>query len=220
MYENIKKAIAQHERETLDKFNAEIETKTAGELIASWYYREQMTPQIMAALKQSNPDEKPSADLLERIKAKKARAEAKNTAARLQKLDEAERAHEIRTADVSVEFYRSKTWGYVPRADVRGWAEHTSDSASGCGYDKESAAIAGAMNANPEIMRILYDHAEKGQPFPYSVHTFAGVPSFDGGCGVSCFRDVFDACGYEWRQVASGRTYNAYTLTRKEEATK
>ena len=70
MYENIKKAIAQHERETLDKFNAEIETKTAGELIASWYYREQMTPQIMAALKQSNPDEKPSADLLERIKAK------------------------------------------------------------------------------------------------------------------------------------------------------
>ena len=33
MYENIKKAIAAHEAETLAKFNAEIETKTAAERI-------------------------------------------------------------------------------------------------------------------------------------------------------------------------------------------
>ena len=36
MYENIKKAIAAHEAETLAKFNAEIETKTAAELLGSW----------------------------------------------------------------------------------------------------------------------------------------------------------------------------------------
>ena len=49
MYENIKKAIAAHEAETLAKFNAEIETKTAAELLGSWYYRDQTTPKTLAA---------------------------------------------------------------------------------------------------------------------------------------------------------------------------
>ena len=216
MYENIKKAIAAHEAKTLAKFNAEIETKTAAELLGSWYYREQTTPKTFEALKATNPDEKPAADILDRIKAKKARQEAKRTAERLAKVAAAEAAAVAPSVDVSVEFYRSKIWGWNPHATVRAWATVTEDGASGCGYDKESAAIAGAMNANPEIMRILYDHAETGEPFPYSVHTFAGLPSFDGGCGVSCFRSVFDACGYEWRQVASGKSFNAYTLTRRQ----
>lgn len=215
MYENIKKAIADHEAATLKKFGEELETKTAAELLNSWYYRDQTTPKTFAALKATNPDEKPAADILDRIKAKKARQEAKRTAERLAKLTAAEAAAVAPAVDISVEFYRSRTWGWNPHVTIRARATVTEDSASGCGYDKESAAIAGAMNANPEIMRILYDHAETGEPFPYSVHTFAGLPSFDGGCGVSCFRDVFEACGYEWRQVASGKTFNAYTITLK-----
>lgn len=56
-----------------------------------------------------------------------------------------------------------------------------------------------------------------GERFPCAVHTFAGLPSFDGGCGVSCFREIFEVCGYEWKQVASGNTFNAYTLTCKQQ---
>lgn len=217
MYENIKKAISAHETEKINKFNAEIKKKTVGELLGSWYYRENMTNKTAETLNGLNADELPPVAILEKIKAKHARKEAKYTAARLAKLADAEQARAVETVDVSVEFVRSRVWGWNPRATVRAWSCVTEDSASGCGHDREAAAIAGAFNANPEIMRILYDHAETGAAFPYSVHTFAGVPSFYGGCGVSCFREVFAVCGYEWRQVASGRTFNAYTITKKTE---
>lgn len=216
MYENLKKAVKSFEAETLAKFNEEITTQTAGEMVDSWYYKQYTTPKTWEALKGMDPDEIPAAWIIEKMKAKKARIEGKRTAQRLEKIARAEAAAVAQSVDISVEWSRSRTWGWNPHATVRGWARVTTDSASGCGYDKESAAIAGAMNANPEIMRILYDHAEKGEAFPYSVITFAGLPSFDGGCGVSCFRSVFEACGYEWREVASGKTYNAYTMTRKE----
>lgn len=181
---NIRKAIADHEAETLGKFNQEIETKTA-------------------------------ADILAKMKAKKAREEAKNTAKRLEALALAESCKLPESVNISVEFTRSRTWGSIPHATITAEQRRTFGTASGCGYDKESAAIASAMNQNPEVMRILYDHAESGEGFPYSVHTFAGLPSFDGGCGVSCFRSVFEACGYEWRQVGNGKTFNAYAITRK-----
>ena len=215
MYENIRKAIAEHEAETLAQFAQSLENKTAAELLNSWQFRDRMTPATLQAMKNTDPDTIPAAELLEKINKKRAREEAKNTAARLEKLAAAERAATPEYIAVSVEWVRSRTWGANPHATVTGAQRRTFGTASGCGYDKESAAIASAMNENPEIMRIIYDHAEQGEPFPYSVHTFAGLPSFNGGCGVSCFRSVFEACGYEWRQVASGRTFNAYTLHKK-----
>lgn len=212
---NIKKAIADNEAETLGKFNQEIETKTAADILASWYLKQYTTPKTLEAIKNTAPEEKPAADILAKMKAKKAREEAKNTAKRLEALALAESCKLPESVNISVEFTRSRTWGSIPHATITAEQRRTFGTASGCGYDKESAAIASAMNQNPEVMRILYDHAESGEGFPYSVHTFAGLPSFDGGCGVSCFRSVFEACGYEWRQVGNGKTFNAYTITRK-----
>lgn len=212
---NIRKAIVDHEAETLDKFNQEIETKTAADILASWYLKRYTTPKTLEAIENTAPEEKPAADILAKMKAKKAREEAKNTARRLEALALAESCKLPESVNISVEFTRSRTWGSIPHAAITAEQRRTFGTASGCGYDKESAAIASAMNQNPEVMRILYDHAESGEGFPYSVHTFAGLPSFDGGCGVSCFRSVFEACGYEWRQVGNGKTFNAYAITRK-----
>lgn len=214
-YPNIRKAIADHEAETLDKFNQEIETKTAADILASWYLKQYTTPKTLEAIKNTAPEEKPAADILAKMKAKKAREEAKNTAKRLEALALAKSCKLPESVNISVEFTRSRTWGSIPHATITAEQRRTFGTASGCGYDKESAAIASAMNQNSEVMRILYDHAESGKGFPYSVHTFAGLPSFDGGCGVSCFRSVFEACGYEWRQVGNGKTFNAYAITRK-----
>lgn len=212
---NIRKAIANHEAETLDKFNQEIETKTAADILASWYLKRYTTPKTIEAIKNTAPEEKPAADILAKMRAKKAREEAKNTAQRLKALALAESCKLPESVNISVEFTRSRIWGSIPHATITAEQRRTFGTASGCGYDKESAAIASAMNQNPEVMRILYDHAESGEGFPYSVHTFAGLPSFDGGCGVSCFRSVFEACSYEWRQVGNGKTFNAYAITRK-----
>lgn len=212
---NIRKAITDHEAETLATFADNLESKTAGEILASWYLKQYTTPKTLEAIKNTAPEKKPAADILAKMKAKKAREEAKNTAQRLEALALAESCKLPESVNISVEFTRSRTWGSIPHATITAEQRRTFGTASGCGYDKESAAIASAMNQNPEIMRILYDHAESGEGFPYSVHTFAGLPSFDGGCGVSCFRSVFEACGYEWRQVINGKTVNCYTITRK-----
>lgn len=101
-----------------------------------------------------------------------------------------------------------------PRVRVAAERVATYGSASGCGYDKESAAIASAFNQNPEILKILYDHAEAGETFLYGVDVWAGLPSFAGGCGVSCFYSIFEACGYTFRQVASGKMFDVYEITR------
>ena len=215
MYENLKRAIETHEAETLAKFAHDLENKTAGDILASCYLMHYATPKTAEALKAAKPDEVPTAETLAKMKAKKAREEAKNTAQRLEALALAESYKLPESVNISVKFTRSRTWGSIPHATITAEQRRTFGTASGCGYDKESAAIASAMNQNPEVMRILYDYAESGEGFPYSVHTFAGLPSFDGGCGVSCFRSVFESCGYEWRQVGNGKTFNAYTITRK-----
>lgn len=216
MYENIKKAIADHESETLKKFSNEIRTQTAKQLLDSWYYRDYMTPATFEAMKQTEPTETAPAELLAKMEKKKAREEAKNTAKRLEKLAQAEQAATANYIDISVEWVRSRTWGANPHATVTGEKVRTFGTASGCGYDKQSAAIASAFNENPEILKIIYDHAEAGQPFPYSVNTFAGVPYFNGGCGVSCFESVFKSCGYIFRCTGSGNWFDCYTITRNQ----
>ena len=117
----------------------------------------------------------------------------KKTAAKLAKLDRIANAPDLTFIYVSVDWVRSRTWGYNPNVEVRTNTGTYYGTASGCGYDKESAAISYAMNEHPEILKIIYNHAEQGQPFPYAVHIFAGLPSFDGGCGVSCFYHIFEA---------------------------
>lgn len=214
-HDNIREAARKYEAETLATFADNLESKTSSEILASWYLKQYTTPKTLEALRNCKPNEKPTAEIIAKMKAKKAREEAKATAKRIEKLEAAEAVKLPESVNICVEFVCSRVWGYNPHATVTAEHRRTFGTASGCGYDKESAAIASALNDNPEIMRILYDHAEAGEPFPYAVHTFAGLPSFDGGCGVSCFRDIFDACGYEWRQVINGKLCNGYTITRK-----
>ena len=214
-FDNIRKQIADYEAETIAKFDADIDKKTAGQILDSWYLKGLCTYKAFETVKAMDSETIPDVKTRDKIKAKHARIEKKNTADRLHKIDLAEMACGADEYTVTVEWVRSRTWGYNPHATVYGFNAITKDYASGCGYDKESAAIAGAFNANPEIMRILYNHAENGGSFPYGVHTFAGVPAFDGGCGVSVFYHIFDACGYEFKQVVSGDRCRAYKITKK-----
>ena len=130
---NIRKAIADHEAETLDKFNQEIETKTAADILASWYLKQYTTPKTFEAIKNTAPEEKPAADILAKMKAKKAREEAKNTAKRLEALALAESCKLPESVNISVEFTRSRTWGSIPHATITAEQRRTFGTASGCG---------------------------------------------------------------------------------------
>lgn len=67
MYENIRKAIAEHEAKTLAQFAQSLENKTAAELLNSWQFRDRMTPATLQAMKNTDPDTIPAAELLEKI---------------------------------------------------------------------------------------------------------------------------------------------------------
>lgn len=200
-----------------EKMRETLRTMTAGQALESWYYRDMMTPAALALVQACGADDLIPLAAQEKMLRRFCR---KNEAARanmLAKLQAAADAPALEMLTVSVEWARSRTWGSNPTATALAYGEHTVREtvghASGCGYDKESAAIASALNMSPVVMRVLYDHAERGGSFAYSVHTFAGVPSFDGGCGVSCFRSVFEGCGYAWQDVAHGRSFDGYKLS-------
>lgn len=141
---------------------------------------------------------------------------------------------------ISVEWKKSRVWGYNPHAtvdaltvDADGATECTTTTgrASGCGYDKQSAAIAEAFNASPEILKALYNAEEKRlkgrESRKQSRRDFIGYgsgssarPYFEGGCGVSVFYKIFENCGYTFEQVASGKTFDAYKITKRERTKK
>lgn len=214
MFENIKSAINQHYNNEAEKFASSLETITTEYALNHWYYSNQMTPaarkEAENAVQECNLPKTVKEKMIKRFNRENEKARAK----RLEEVATVEEYSLPNYVDITVEWVKNRTWGYNPTATITAGKRRSTDSASGCGYDKQSAAIAGAMNKNPEIMRILYEHAEKGEQFPYSVLMFAGVPHFDGGCGVSCFGPVFKACGYEWRCTGSGKMFDCYTLTK------
>lgn len=215
MFEKIREEINKHEREQLAKTENALHNMTAGAVLDSWYYRGLCTPKVFEAVKALDAGEKLGDDLIAKMMRKRAREEAKSTKIRIDKLNKAEGAADVQQFTVTVEWVKNRTWGYNPYATVYSYSEVTKDHASGCGYDKESAAIAGAFNSNSEVMRILYKHLENGGVFPYGVTLWGGLVSFDGGCGVSTFYNIFDALGYEFKQVVSGQHCAAYRVTKK-----
>lgn len=213
-YKNILSVIENFDADQLRKFEAEVAGMTAGAVLDSWYYRGLCTPKVLEAVKAMDPGDVLDSKTIEKMRAKKARELRKYSNDRIKKLEAAGAARDVEKIYISVEWKRSRVWGYNPTATVRGYSEVSEDSASGCGYDKESAAIAGAFNKNPEVMRILYNHAEAGGAFPYGVNVWAGMPYFDGGCGASVFYKIFEACGFKFEEVASGKLFNAYIITK------
>lgn len=157
----------------------------------------------------------------------------KETAEKLTRLEAVENAPEISCIRVSVEWKRSRVWGYNP--DVEVWTDagngcgYTHGSASGCGYDKESAAVAEAFDNSDAILKVFFTLKEKalrkgikdasatacthvnneecvGYGAGYSV-----LPYFEGGVGVSCFWSILKKAGFECRSE-HGKRFDVYRL--------
>ncbi len=148
----------------------------------------------------------------------------KDTAKKLEKLEAAAAAPDLESVSISVEWTRSRVWGYNPAAEIvvnaGGHYSKYTGSASGCGYDKRTAAIGAALNQSASVLKMLYtakekalaslapdqiEAAKKGYIFGSEsnrdfIHYGAGygvLPYFEGGVGMSSFRGVFEACGFK-----------------------
>lgn len=145
----------------------------------------------------------------------------KATAERIAKLERVAAAPDLVSVSISVEWKRNPTWGYNPTALITAhagneWKQFTG-TASGCGYDKETAAVGSALNQSRSILKMLYQVKEKAlseftaeqlaatrkhgtESNANFIHYGAGygtLPYFEGGVGMSSFRGVFEACGFK-----------------------
>ena len=171
MFTNITKSIYQFEADDIRKFTADIQKLSAAEI--KFRYYEDLTPKTAEALTEAG-EGMPNAETLEKIIKKHTRRAKKATAERLQKLAEVEAAELPQVINISVEWHRSAMWGYNPSATITAERRRTYGKASGCGYDKESAAVAEALNANTEALKIIYKYVDEGGSLPYGARVWAG----------------------------------------------
>lgn len=144
----------------------------------------------------------------------------KKLSEKLEKLAAAENRKEILSISISVEWKKSSVWGYNPHAEVTiGKIDkegHFSYDrycgyASGCGYDKLSAAIANALNNDIDLFAYLCEVKERAIRKGHKptaawnesnrdyIHYGAGygaLPYFEGGVGNSLF-GVLEKCGFK-----------------------
>ena len=155
----------------------------------------------------------------------------KNRARKIANLEAAANAPRISSASITVEWAKSRTWGANPTAKFLNIGDgQTVGHASGYGYDKESAAIAEAMNDSPSALRVLYELGEaalnRGES-PRSTSSCSGyhwgtcigygagysvLPYWEGGVGSSCFWRILEKAGYTVRHAGSGKMFDCYTF--------
>ena len=220
MYENLKSKVNAYHDTRKATFANDLETITTGHALNHWYYRDRMTEAAYQAAKATSEDQPLPELCKKKMLVRFDRENEKDRASALAKLEAAAACDPLESVTFSVDWYNNRTWGKNPTAEVRAYsrtrATTTEGKASGCGYDKESAAIASACNHNPQFMRMLYDHAENGGKFSYSIYTGDnGIPWIDGGCGVSCWRSVFEDCGFTFEDIHHSKNSDSYRAYRK-----
>ena len=140
------------------------------------------------------------------------------------------KAGEFIEAKISIEWKKSKMWGSNPSAecvysyrDISGELRTNrvfSGSIGGCGYDKQSTSVANCLNQINEILKMLYtiknDNIDKDNRDIFGYGSGYGLtPSIEGGVGVSCYPSIFEKIGYEFKTIASGKTFDVYTIAKK-----
>lgn len=154
----------------------------------------------------SNPTEKQRAQAIKEIE--------KNRLKYLQRLEAANNAEKLDYIRIDVNWKRSSMWGYNPAAEV--WTTgsfYNTGKASGCGYDKESAAIDHALCTSPSLTRFLVENYTKLKNF-YGVSNWGGLIQLDiRGKGVGELTRIFKAVkGWEICEM-HGQTFDGYKIT-------
>ena len=152
-----------------------------------------------------------------------------------EKIEMAENAETLTYIRINVDWVRNRTWGRNPKVELWTNQGYYTGSASGCGYDKESAALAEALNQSAEVKKALYTLAEKmleesGENAHMNeyAHTswrnsigygsgYSILPYFEGGVGVNCFAHIFEKMGYNWENTGTGNTWDCYYIRIKGE---
>lgn len=127
----------------------------------------------------------------------------------------------IKSVNICVEWKKSRTWGYNPTVEIEthttnGNFHYTKGKASGCGYDKESAAIAEALQGLAVYDNLIFNNyrknKDKSHPFYYGKND--ALPFLEvSGCGVGVLARWVKMSGYKWTEC-HGKNSDYYTITK------
>ena len=139
----------------------------------------------------------------------------------IQKITFSENMQPIENLTINVNWCKSVTWGANPTAEtfIYGLGRVSSGSVSGCGYDKQSTAVANLLNQVPQFLQLLY--IEKNKKYKLSNRVLFGygagsgiLPAFAGGVGVNCYDKIFNKIGYKFETISSGKMFDVYRITK------
>lgn len=188
---------------------------TKEKLLDAWFIKERFTKKELKELSNMSYDQIIKADTEKVIESyKKTLEQTKNN---IEKICLANIPNFI---SVSVEWFKSRTWGANPQAEViTGENYHISRKVGGCGYDKESTATAECFNNDLGILKIalisLYkkEHSKKYLGSGYGAKIDCWGVSFSGGVGINCHRSIIECSGlYILTAQNSGKMFDSYNF--------
>ena len=138
---------------------------------------------------------------------------------KLEKLTKIEQAEDIQQIRISVEWKKSRTWGSNPHVELSAFSANScydaKATASGCGYDKESQAIAEALNSIDGVRKLLIEKLDYiNEKKPYGINQYGIIPAFSGGVGTNCFTSFFKDIGWKVTEM-HGKTYDSYVIEKE-----
>lgn len=219
--EKLKNELIKENKKQLKKALSNLNKAKKEDIIDSWYYVEKLTARQKEKLENKELTTKEAKSIL---KNKIIEEHLKKAEQKLQRIETIKKANDdITTISINVEWVRNTTWGYNPHATVyTNNGDATEGRASGCGYDKESAAVAEALNENNDILKLLYTFKNKkmttkktnsrellGYGSGYGI-----LPYFEGGVGMYSLLNIFRKLGYNINEHHTNRS-DFYTIQKK-----
>ncbi len=215
--EKLTKQVKKENEKELKKAISNLNKAKKEDFTNLWYYSEKLTKRQKEKLTKSEQKEILKNKIIEDYK--------KRLIKNLKRIDTIKNANDnIELITINVDWVKNKTWGYNPHATIyTNNGDTTEGKASGCGYDKESTAIAGALNKNNDILKLLYIAKNKKMTLKNTNnHDLLGygsgygvLPYFEGGVGVSSLLNIFRKLGYNIQEHHTNKS-DFYTIAKNK----
>lgn len=135
----------------------------------------------------------------------------KYEAQQLERLDSAEKADQLNELTLTITWTRGGVYGSQAQCVLNGAGYIEGERTGGCGYDKESTAVASCVNQCFPFLKLLYQAKEDGKKLPYG-SGYGILPYFEGGTGISCLESIAETIGKRFECVADGKTFDVYRI--------
>jgi hypothetical protein len=214
----IRKQFKNWETDFLNKLKLENDVNT---ILDKWYYRELLTDTTKKK-DWSNDIKELKLYLIKRYEARQSAKLEKE----LTHLQTVFNADDLFSITISMDWKRSQMWGNNPQAlaEVRttnNYNRYESTRVGGCGYDKGSTAVAEAINQSNSLLKAMYTIKDKVKNVKLDNRDVFGygsgyglLPRFEGGVGVSCYNQICNSIGFEFKTKASGKTFDVYEISK------